>query len=864
MKHIYFLLLFLFTAFSYAQITFADIEFKNKLLSATPTNGVAKDVDGNSVVIDTNADGEIDVAEALLIYELDVKSSNITDLSGLENFTNLTWLEINLNAITTFDGTPYTNLAYLNFSNNNLTTTNLTGLTNLEILWAYGNPFTDIDVSTLSALEFFDISYSDNLLALDVSNLTNLNDLSCSSNDSMTSLTLTGCTALEDLDCQYSALTSLDLSDLTSLSTMFAEDNDIATIDVTGAVSLGNINIAFNEVTSLVVQDLPLLQSISATGNLIDNFVIDNCPFFFTLVMGDNQLTTLDLSGVPSATIVEVPNNVLEEVILAEPNDIVQFNVANNLLTEINLNSAINLNWGTFKDNPPLESILLKNGSFESLFNINIDNLPNLQYVCADADQLNNVQNWLNNNGYNNVNINTYCSFVPGGEVYAIQGQSRFDFNSDGCSTSDPVVPFMNYTISDGTNTESGIANSSGFYFIPVQEGTYTITPNSPDPALFDVAPSSFTVTFPGAADPYEQDLCFAPIGVVNDLQVVITPLTPARPGFDADYQLLVTNVGNQVLSGDVRLDYLENFVTYVESDIPFDDSDVSSFTWNFSDLAPFQSFSVHVTFNVNPPTDPDFPVNIDDILTYTATVNPITGDANPLDNIFVLDQTVVGSFDPNDIVCLEGESIPVDDVGAYVHYRIRFENTGTFNAENIVVKNVLNTLDFDLSSFQVIAGSHEFVTQITDNEIEFIFEGIDLPFDDANNDGFVLYKIKTQPTLEEGDVFSNDAEIYFDFNFPIVTNTYMTEVGAQLGVSEHTLQNQILLYPNPADQVIYFDTILTVTSYEVYDMLGQKIISMPTITGYSHIDISTLQSGIYFVEIQTQKGSMIERFIKN
>jgi len=863
MKNYYSLVFLLLPFFIQSQIiTFSDVELKNKLLSASPTEYIAKDSAGNYITIDSNTDNEIDVAEALLIYELDISSSNITDLTGLENFVNLTSLEFNLNGVTTFDGTPFTNLEYLNFSNNYLTTTNLTGLSNVQIFWAFGNPFTSIDVSTMAALNLLDISYCDNLTGLDVSNLTNLTDVSCSSNDSMTSLNLSGCTALEDLNCQYSALTSLDLSGLSSLSTMFAENNNITTIDVTGAVSLGNLNIAFNQITSLDVQDLPVLQSISATGNMISNFIIQNCPLFFTLVMSDNQLSTLNLSDVPSTTIVEVQNNLLENLILAEENEIVQIKLAYNLFTEIDLNNCINLNWGTFNDNPNLESILIKNGSLESLFNININNIPNIQYVCSDAEQLNDVQSWLTNNGYNNVNVNTYCSFIPGGKIYEIQGQSRFDFDNIGCATSDPIVPFMGYTIDDGTNIESGIANNTGFYYIPVQEGSYTITPIAPDPALFDVIPSNFTVIFPNGNDIFTQDICFVPNSVVNDLQVILTPLTPARPGFDADYQLMVKNVGNQVLSGDVLLDYPENFITFVESDIPFDTSTTNSYTWNISSLAPFQSISVNITFNINPPTDPNFPVNIDDILTYTATANPISGDANPIDNVFILEQTVVGSFDPNDIQCLEGESILLDDVGKYVHYRIRFENTGTFPAENIVVKNIIDTQKFDLSSLQVLNGSHAFVTRIIGNEIEYIFENVNLPFDDANNDGFVVYKIRTLPTLVNGDIFTNNAEIYFDYNFPIETNDYDTEVIENLSIEGFVIDD-FAVFPNPAEDNLTIRTKQNIEKILIYNTLGKLIKELIPNNNNQEINVSDLTAGMYLIQIQAHNKQTIKKFIK-
>lgn len=864
MRTFYLISVLSFCSFIQAKnISFQDVELKNKLLTANAANFTAVDSNGNYVVIDTNSDNEIDIAEALVIYELDLSSSNITDLTGLEHFINLIRLEINLNDISTFDGTAFTNLEYLNFSNNNLTSTILTGLSNLQIFWAFGNPFSSIDVSSLNSLNLLDISYCDNLTGLDVSNLINLTDLSCSSNDAMTSLNMNGCSALEDLNCQYSALTSLDLSGLANLSTMFAENNNIANIDVTGAVSLGNLNIANNQVTSLVVQDLPVLQSISANGNLISNFSIQNCPLFFTLVMIDNQLATLDLSGVPSTVIVEVQNNILENLILADNNEIYQIKLANNLFTEINLNNCVNLNWGSFGNNPNLESIFLKNGSLESLFNININNLPNLQYVCSDAEQLNDVQNWLSGNGYGNVNINTYCSFTPGGEFYEIQGQSQFDFDSDGCTITDSMVPFMTYTINDGSSEEMGVADSTGLYLIPVQSGSYIITPESIDPTLFDVIPESFTVNFPQENSPFGQDICIVPNSVVNDLEAILAPLTPARPGFDADYQLMVKNVGNQILSGDISLSYPEDLMAFLDSELPFDVSTSNSFTWNFTDLLPFQAFSVNITFTVNPPTDPNFPVNIDDILTFDLTANPVSGDNNPENNSFILNQTVVGSFDPNDIICLEGENIFVEEVGNDVHYRIRFENTGTFPAQNIVVENIIDTQKFDLSSLQVLSGNHEFVTRIIGNKVEFIFENINLPFDDANNDGYIIYKIKTQSTLQEGDVFVNSASIYFDFNFPIETNNYSTIVTDNLSINDFESTSYIKIYPNPVENVLNFETQFNIEKIQIFNLLGKLIQEVSPSQNTHEINVSQLTDGIYLIEIQSENKKAIKKFIK-
>ena len=317
-------------------------------------------------------------------------------------------------------------------------------------------------------------------------------------------------------------------------------------------------------------------------------------------------------------------------------------------------------------------------------------------------------------------------------------------------------------------------------------------------------------------------------------------------------------------MSGQVNLVYPQNLVAFIESDIPFDTSDTDSFTWYFNNLEPFQTFSVMMTFNVNPPTDPNFPVNIDDILTYIATANPIIDDITPENNVFILDQTVVGSFDPNDILCLEGEDILIDKVGDFVHYRIRFENTGTFPAENIVVENVIDPQKFEVSSLQVLSGSHEFVTHITGNRIEFIFEAINLPFDDANNDGFILYKIRTLTTLAEGDSFTNSAAIYFDFNFPIETNNYSTIVVPEnLSINDYETSDDLTIYPNPVGDVLTYHTESRIETIQIFSLLGTLTKEISPNHDTHDINVSNLAEGVYIIDFKSKNRNTIKKFIK-
>lgn len=84
------LLLLIFPIFVNSQvINFSDINLKNKLLQAGVNSSIAYDANHNQIKIDVNNDNEIEINEALLVYELNVSNSNINNLNGLEFFSNM-------------------------------------------------------------------------------------------------------------------------------------------------------------------------------------------------------------------------------------------------------------------------------------------------------------------------------------------------------------------------------------------------------------------------------------------------------------------------------------------------------------------------------------------------------------------------------------------------------------------------------------------------------------------------------------------------------------------------------------------------------------------------------------------------------
>ncbi|MBK8599424.1 MAG: T9SS type A sorting domain-containing protein [Flavobacterium sp.] len=501
----------------------------------------------------------------------------------------------------------------------------------------------------------------------------------------------------------------------------------------------------------------------------------------------------------------------------------------------------------------------------QSTLRLTLANCPSLSFICVDEGEQDHIQEKINTMGLQNqVQVNSYCSFTPGGTFYTINGNTKLDENNNGCDAADAVIPNFKFSITNGTNTGEIISNDSGNYFIPVTSGTQTITPSFENPAYFNVSPSNVSVTFPGGTSPFGQNFCVTPNGVHNDLEIAIVPVDAARPGFNSTYKIIYKNKGNQTQSGSISLAFNDAVLDFVNAN-PAAASQVSNtLSWDYVNLAPLESREISLTTNTNSPMEVP-PVNGGDILNFTASVNSSLTDETPGDNTFNLNQTVVNSFDPNDKTCLEGSTITPEMVGKDVHYMIRFENTGTADAVNVVVKDMIDTTKFDINSLIPIDGSHPFVTRIDNtNKVEFIFENINLPFDDANNDGYVAFKIKTIPTLVLGDSFSNTASIYFDYNFPIITDPAVTTV-AVLAKSDFEFENYFSIYPNPANDVLNIETkqTIAVTSINIYNTLGQVVLVIPNAQQTKSVDVSSLKTGNYLMKVNSDKGSSSVKFVK-
>lgn len=543
-------------------------------------------------------------------------------------------------------------------------------------------------------------------------------------------------------------------------------------------------------------------------------------------------------------------------------------NCSINNLTTLNCSSNFNLTSLYFVANLQLQSVFIKNGSNESsnidsgswLENFLSNNSPSLAYVCVDQNQVANIQSLVSGS----VNVNSYCTTNPGGNYNSISGIIQYDFNSNGCDALDSPASYMALNLSLNAVSLNGsvFTNFNGNYIYNTnQTGIYELTPNLENPTFFTVSPNPATVNIPVIDNTSTtQNFCITANGVHPDLEIVIAPIVPARPGFDAVYKIVYRNIGNTTLSQQYGINFFydENVLDFVSTTYATSSVGSGSLSWDYANLKPFENRSFYVTLNVNSPTETPA-VNIGDVLTLTASILPSAGDENTFDNLFQFNQTVVGSYDPNDITCIQGDVVAPSYIGQYLHYVINFENTGTYQAENIVVKTQINPADFDIATLRLMEASHNVATRINGNIIEFVFQTINL---DTGGHGNILLKIKTQGDLLTSDIVTNKADIYFDYNFPVETNFANTTFQV-LSNSVVTIDNSVGVYPNPVNDIVNIKANSAIKLIEIYDVQGRIIQTRSTNQEAESIDVSAYSNGIYFLKIKTELGEKVEKIVK-
>jgi Secretion system C-terminal sorting domain len=341
--------------------------------------------------------------------------------------------------------------------------------------------------------------------------------------------------------------------------------------------------------------------------------------------------------------------------------------------------------------------------------------------------------------------------------------------------------------------------------------------------------------------------------GDIHDLCISATLLQLPRPGFTNKLSVEVRNLGTATEDGRVRVILPVEFELLSTSSTPVIQN-VDSIVFVFINLAPNESEYIELDIRVSTTAQIGSQVSIG------AHVEPFD-DFNPLCNSTSERYQIVGSFDPNDKASnLNGYYHP-DSLAARtpVDFTIRFENIGNYYAETVKVFDTIQPV-FDLSTFRFKSSSHPCVVTLKDrNIVAFTFNNIFLDWQSPDNQGFVRFEIAPNTHLPIGTALTNQAEIFFDYNLPIVTNTvhdviYPPPTSTVLNPSHSA--NTLLVWPNPTDQKLYVPLTnkQRPVRIEIFDIVGakQNLATISTAPNGMEIDTRYLPSGSYKLLIHT------------
>lgn len=347
----------------YSQTTYVpDDNFEQKLIELG-----YDDVLDNQVVTE-NING---------LLTIDLAGSEISELTGIEDFEmleglycssnslteidlsenlNLEVLVLGFNSLTSLDLSANTNLTVLSCDNNNLGELNLSGNLNLIDLFVPNNlPLTSLDLSGNPLVE--EVTARDcGLTEINLSDCSNLRELNISSN-ALTTIDFSNCAALTDLNCSNNALVEVDLSFNLVLDIVAVKDCGLEELNLEGLNVLSTLDCSLNE-----------LDEIDLSDNV--NLLAFN--------INSNNLVALDLSAVTSLQVLDCYGNDIVELGLTLLTELRSLNCGLNPLTELNVSA-----------NDLLEGLHIRLLPPGCVVNLDLSDKPNLQVlVCSQNEGL--------------------------------------------------------------------------------------------------------------------------------------------------------------------------------------------------------------------------------------------------------------------------------------------------------------------------------------------------------------------------------------------------------------------------------------------------------------------------------------------
>ncbi len=417
-----------------------------------------------------------------------------------------------------------------------------------------------------------------------------------------------------------------------------------------------------------------------------------------------------------------------------------------------------------------------------------------------------------------------------------IRGTIFIDYNENGMRDSNDVGMLLSQVTTNPFNGFS-YTYATGKYilnFVDAPNALYTIEPDILDNWYITTDSMAYHVLIDSSFTFVDSlDFGFFPDTLIHEVNTELIG-GYAKCNTTPKYWINIQNTGTIIPSGIVQLT-LDSNVAFLGS-IPSADSVVfNTIYWSFSDIYYFNSSLIEV--QVQMPSVLDIG---DTMVSYVQAQVVDTNGVVAYISSDSLSQVLVCAYDPND---KNSEPIGADSLG-YVpmntftlDYTVRFQNTGTATATDVLIKDQLDA-NLDWESLQYLASSDTVEISVNaTGEITFLFDNIMLPDSNSNepaSHGFIKYRIDLLPGLSEGTSVYNTANIYFDENEAIITNTKINTLlcfpaYTYFPSSEICFEDSLSIFGDyVSDAGVYYDTLQN--SYGCDSILVQSITEFPEV----------------------------------
>lgn len=496
-------------------------------------------------------------------------------------------------------------------------------------------------------------------------------------------------------------------------------------------------------------------------------------------------------------------------------------------------------------------------------------------YLWSNSEITPNIANL--DKGYYTVTISDAlgCITVAGGNVHndcvsIISGRAFYDSNNN-CQfdAGEDGIPYRNVIATGpGNNNSYGYTDANGNYSIQVPEaGSYKLQLSSwdydcPQDALVCGTPNN-TLNILSLGDTLANTNISLPPNSAYDL-AVSARWNAANPGFVKTYSIIPYYKSYYSLSGQISVTFAyDTNLVYLSSSMPLPAHDPVShtLTWTLDSAnIHFWSWYNELVCNFQ------VPVNIDrnTQLTGDVYVTPIDNDCDTLDNHLSVAGLVTGSFDPNEKT-VEPAGRIYEETNKLT-YTIHFQNTGNDSTWFVIIVDTLSP-DLDPATVRTTASSHPYSKFDVSKQGILTWEFKPLRLVDSmtnpeGSKGFVQFTINKKVGRSIGSVISNKAEIYFDYNEAVVTNTVYDTVSVRTDVPEVAMSKDVSLsiQPNPAsDHILIATSNFTPIKNIIYDINGNKIMEAKFA---NNINTSTLPAGIYLLETMGTDTVLRKKFV--